>query len=116
MTAPQGSGFAVAGSAEVREPVLRQIAVDMTNTGERDLVPRGDAVYMLFLSFLAVGVTSFEVRINDQWLRMDEGDRIEMGDCYPTRVGILVRSQPALPGFFSTVIVSATPQTLIERA
>jgi hypothetical protein len=105
-----------AGSADVREPVLRSIPVDMTNTGERALVNRGDVVYTLFLETLAVGTTSFEVRVNDQWLRMREGDRIEMGDCYPTRVGILVRSQPALPGLFSSVIVSATPQTTLERA
>jgi hypothetical protein len=97
------------------EPVLRPIPVDMTNTGERQLVDKGEPVYTLFVAALAPGTATFEVRINDRWIPLLEGDTLFCGDCTPTLVGVLVRTTPALAGFFSAVIIGGTPDSNIQR-
>ena len=97
------------------EPVLRPIPVDMTTTGERPLIPTGEPVYTIFVELLAVGTTSFEVLINGQWLRLQQGDTLDCGDCTPTLRGVKVRTAPALAGLFSNVIVGGTASTIITR-
>jgi len=109
MTAPQTQ------AAEPMEPVLRMIPVDMTTTGERVMIPVGEKVYMLFFESLAVGTTSFEIEINGQWLRVQQGDTVELGDCTPTLRGVKIRTAPALAGLFTRVIVGGTPGSNVNR-
>ncbi len=88
----------------------------MTVTAERDLLTVGLPVYSIFLALFAAGTTLFELNINGNWLtNLQQGDTIDLGDCHPTRQRILVRTQPALAGLFSQIIVSHTPSS-IERA
>jgi hypothetical protein len=98
------------------EPVLRQLDVDMTTPGERVLIPTGETCYTLFFESFAVGTISFEVWSNGQWLRVQEGDTIDLGDCTPTVRGVLVRTRPALAGLLSGVTVGSTPGSKIDRA
>jgi hypothetical protein len=101
---------------ERMEPVLRQIDVDMSATGERPLIPVGETCYTLFFESFAVGTTRFEIWINGQWLRVQQGDTVDLGDCTPTVRGVLVRTQPALAGLLSRVTVGGTSGSMIERA
>jgi hypothetical protein len=87
----------------------------MTTTGERTLVAIGEPVYSIFIDQLGAGTTLFQIKVNDQWFRMLEGDTLVCGDEYPTVKGVLVRTQPALPGIFSNVIVSGTPDGTLRR-
>jgi hypothetical protein len=87
----------------------------MDTTGERVMIPTGEPVYMLFFESFAVGTTLLEIQINGQWLRVQQGDTYDMGDCTPTLRGVKVRSQPALAGLFTNVIVGGTPSTNVNR-
>jgi len=102
-------------ATETKEPVLRPLVVDMSVTNERPLTAAGEPVYTLFVDFLAAGTTSFEVKIGDQWLSLREGDTLFCGDCNPSLIGVLVRTQPALAGLFSRVVVGGTPDSAIQR-
>lgn len=79
------------------------------------MIPTGEPVYMLFFESFAVGTTNFEIQVNGQWLRVQQGDTVEMGDCTPTLRGIKVRTTPALAGLFTNVIVGGTPGTSVNR-
>lgn len=97
------------------EPVLRPMAIDMTDGGERPLIVPGEPVYTLFVAKLALGTTKFEISINDVFIEINEGDTVDLGDCTPTTRGIKVRTTPNLAGLFSTVIIGGTPGTMVQR-
>lgn len=103
-------------AAPTREPDVIPLDVDMTNIGEREFVPVGQPVYTIFIAELAAGTTRLELQINKRWVRLQQGDSVDLGDCTPTREGIMIRTQPALAGLFSQIIIGGTPATVIERA
>jgi len=107
------TGPPVAGTCG--EPVIRLLLVDMTTTAERSIVTRGETVYSIFVDLLGAGTTSFEIKINDQWIPLQQNDTVFLGDEHPTVNGLLVRTQPALAGIFSRLIIGGTPDGALVR-